>query len=46
LIDWNYVLIPMNRKKEKRPNKGMRKQSYIKYYEFISIYIISIEKYL
>ena len=33
LIDWNYVLIPMNRKKEKRPNKGMRKQSFEKYYE-------------
>ena len=28
LIDWNYVLIPMNRKERKRVNKGIRKQSY------------------
>ena len=34
LIDWNYRLIPMNRKKA-RVNKGMRKQSYIKHYKFI-----------
>jgi hypothetical protein len=49
MIDWNYVLIPMNRKERKRPNNGMRKQSYIKYYKFISIkisiviYIITME---
>ena len=32
-----------NEKKRKRPNKGMRIQSFEKYYKFISIEKISIE---